>query len=34
MGKRNKSRHARQQQTERNVCAVLEAHSKRNRAPP
>jgi hypothetical protein len=28
MGKRNKLRHARRQQTERNVCAVLEAHSK------
>jgi len=33
MGKRNKLRHARQQQTERNVCAVLEAHSKRKIEP-
>jgi PcfJ-like protein len=33
MGKRNKWRQARRQQTEQDVCAVLEAHSRRDSGP-
>jgi PcfJ-like protein len=33
MGKRNKLRHARRQQAETDVCAVLAAHAKRNSDP-